>query len=246
MMMRVPGIDIPIEVSRSRRRKTIGISVKLDGSVVVNAPKRLSQKRVAEALQRKAMWIEGKRRKVREMSARFSMNHRFVSGESVWYLGEELSLQVRSDATSRVPQVTLAGTTLEVVLAADLPDEVRDSLVAWYRQHAQDYLTERVVHYGERVGLTPNGVSIAEWRRKWGQCKTDSQNLRFNWRIIQTPPTVVDYLVVHELMHLRESNHSREFWHLVRSILPDYEERRRWLKDWGAPLLLFCDGKGAE
>lgn len=245
MAMTVPGTDIHVEMRRSRRRKTIGIIVKLDGSVVVNAPMRLSQKRVAEVLQRRAAWIEGKRQKVQEMGARFPMGQRFVKGERFWFLGEEVSLQVRCDSSARAPQVALTDGTLDVVLKADTPDAVRGTLVEWYRQQAERLLPERVAHYGAKTGLTPKGVNVAQWRRQWGQCIVDTQVLRFNWRIMQTPLPVVDYLVVHELMHMREPNHSRKFWHHVHSVLPDYKERRKWLRDWGAPLLVFGDVNGA-
>ncbi|MCC7352911.1 MAG: M48 family metallopeptidase, partial [Anaerolineae bacterium] len=141
------------------------------------------------------------------------------------------------------PRVSLNDGTMVVTLARPTPERVRNALVAWYRRQAETFLGEQVEHYAAQTGLRPKSIEIVAWRRRWGDCKGTAQVVRFNWRIVQSPLTVVDYLVVHELAHLREPNHSRRFWSLVGSVLPDYKQARRWLKDWGAPLLLLGDNR---
>ncbi len=99
-------------------------------------------------------------------------------------------------------------------------------------------LQERVSHFGARMGLTPGPVALKEWKRRWGECHPDG-TLKFNWRLIMCPPAVIDYVVVHELAHLKVPGHNPRFWGQVAKVLPDYAARRRWLNREGAPFLLW-------
>ena len=245
MFIDIGGQRIAVEVNRSKRRKTIGIAVRLDGTVAVSIPWRLSNARLEEALRGRMTWIERGLRKIQTMRARFPLEHRYTSGERFWFLGQELALRLEDDVAAKPPRVALVAGEMVVTLARPSSERVRNALVTWYRQQAERVLAERVTYYAAKTGLRPQAVEVVAWRRRWGDCKGTERVVRFNWRIMQAPLPVVDYLVVHELAHLREPNHSRRFWHLVGSIAPDFAQGRKWLKEWGAPRLLLGDKGGS-
>jgi len=115
------------------------------------------------------------------------------------------------------------------VLGADLAPRARDLFRTWYRARAREVLEERVEHFARRMGLAVLGVRITEAKERWGSCSV-SGTLNFAWRLVTAPIGIIEYVVVHELAHLVEMNHSRRFWEQVGRILPDYAERRAWLR----------------
>ena len=106
----------------------------------------------------------------------------------------------------------------------------RDHLEYWYKQTALDYITQRVNHYCQITGLTYQSIRVNEARTRWGSCGYKN-TLNFTWRLIMAPPRVVDYVVIHELMHLKQKNHSSKFWAEVYQMVPDYKQDERWLKN---------------
>ncbi len=115
------------------------------------------------------------------------------------------------------------------------PSEKR--LEAIYRKAAREYFPKRVSHYARMLGVTYGKISIRDQKTRWGSCSSEG-NLSFNWRLILAPPDVLDYVVIHELCHRKEMNHSKEFWALVESHMPEYKERRKWLRENGNNLTL--------
>ena len=115
------------------------------------------------------------------------------------------------------------------------PSEKR--LEAIYRKAAREYFPKRVSHYARMLGVTYGKISIRDQKTRWGSCSSEG-NLSFNWRLILAPPDVLDYVVIHELCHRKEMNHSKEFWALVESLMPKYKERRKWLRENGNNLTL--------
>ena len=112
------------------------------------------------------------------------------------------------------------------------PGKVRDALTRWYRTHAEQKLQEKVERYAGVIGVSPAAVGFRTFKSRWGSC--DSRGLvQFNWKIIIAPNRIVDYLVVHELCHLKQHNHSPRFWKCVESVFPGYRECREWLKQNG-------------
>jgi predicted metal-dependent hydrolase len=113
----------------------------------------------------------------------------------------------------------------------------KESLRIWYRQRALSFLPERVKFYEEIMGCTARAIRISRARSRWGSCSADNR-LAFSWRLMMAPQEVIDYIVIHELAHIREKNHSPRFWSLVGKICPDYKDQRRWLRNTGAGLLI--------
>jgi predicted metal-dependent hydrolase len=218
--------DLDIEYRLSPRRKSIGLMVTNEGRVVVSLPRGTSKESLAQALTKHRAWIEAK---VAERQAAWS---RLKEGEA-YFLGQPFRLTVLRGATETV---TLNGQEIRVPLpeGADLWPR----LVAWYVKRAFTRLQARVAHFAASMGLSPGPVALKEWKRRWGECHPDG-TLKFNWRLIMCPPEVIDYVVVHELAHLKVPGHNPRFWGQVAKVLPDYAPRRRWLNRTGAPFLLW-------
>jgi predicted metal-dependent hydrolase len=124
---------------------------------------------------------------------------------------------------------------LQVITSTRDGAAIREAIIDWYRSQASQKIEERINYYHHKIGRNPARITIKEQRTRWGSCSSLG-NLNFNWKAIMAPSPVLDYIVVHELCHLIHLNHSQDFWNLVASILPDYRERRDWLKIHGVRL----------
>lgn len=213
---------------RSRRRKkTLSVQVDRHGRVLVRVPFLTPQADIDGFLNEKKQWLDrvvGRQRRSRERPARS-----FLPGDRFPYLGENYVLRVRDRNDS---EGALTFTGHEFLLGQDDLKGARVLFQLWYRQQAQAHLEQRVRRFGGRLGLFPRGVAVSSARSRWGSCSPDDR-LRFSWRLIMAPPEIVDYVVVHELCHMKFRNHSRDYWELVGQVLPDHRQRRAWLRDHG-------------
>ena len=217
--------DLSIEVVRTKRRKTASITV-IDGSVQAIVPDQLSNARVEKLIQKRTPWI---RRKLREQSQAVSPKPKeYVSGESFTYLGRNYRLKILSGGYR---EVKLIGGYLEVDVSKNSSEnDIRNALVDWYEEHALDRLTEKSDRQAGILGVSPNSIAVRDYKSRWGSCSSKG-DISFNWRIIIAPHHIVDYVVVHELCHLKHPNHSPAYWRSVKREIPDYEVCRRWLKE---------------
>lgn len=216
------------DLVRSRKRKkTITLQVNRQGRVVIHAPYHTTITEIEKVFQQKASWIEEKLADHRVRAQEAPSSKAFVSGETFFYLGEAYPLTV-SDRDGSGPPLAL--TYGQFVLCKDKVTEARELFVRWYKRRAREILTERVPHWSRQLGLVPSGVRITSAACRYGSCSA-KDHLSFTWRIIMAPYTVIDYVIIHELAHIREKNHSRRFWESVERIVPDYRKRRHWLKE---------------
>jgi predicted metal-dependent hydrolase len=167
---------------------------------------------------------------------------RFVSGETVLFLGEERILDIVSKSSGRRTTVTLRDSLIRVSLrpgvnGSDRPAEVKAALECWFHDQAGQYIVERVAELARRYGFEYQKVTIRDQNTRWGSC-SGKRNLNFNRRLIMAPLAAIDYVIVHELCHLRELNHSRQFWALVAQYCPEYARWRKWFKTNGHRLRL--------
>lgn len=230
-------------IRRSPRRRTVSIAVEPHGIVLVTAPANTAVERLDRVVKSKARWIMEKLRRRSDAPPPLPARE-FVGGETFLYLGRQYRLRLdRAPEEGRGvagPEVVLRGRYLAVALAAGLEgsaqaEHVRKALVSWYKAHAAQRLPERAAFWAEQLGLPTPEVRIREQQKRWGSC--DARGVvRFNWRVIQAPMRLVDYVVAHELVHLRQADHTREFWATLGRAMPDYEERREGLKARG-PML---------
>ena len=242
--------EIEFDLIKSKR-KTISISVDPKGNVLVKAPLRLSDKKVLELVKQKSSWIEQKLLLVEEAAGQ-TKDKQYVNGEIFYYLGKEYILHFIADTIKKRLTVNIYDDKLVVTIPTSKTGIINSGIIndgivneasikvaitKWYKQMAKVKILERVTYY-ERLFPEKRGpVIVKEQKKRWGSCSQDG-TLRFNWRIIMAPEYIIDYIVVHEMCHLRYMNHAREFWDLVQHIQPDYKIRKEWLKRNGITLEL--------
>lgn len=214
------------------RRQTIGLEVRSDATLVVRAPVRTPMWFVESLLREKSGWIEDKLAKARN-NVSLLPRHDFLTGERFPYLGRERPFVVVAFQKTPLTFDEKSGFSLDMA-AFDRGEVVFEE---WYRARAHELLAERVQHFVPLVDVSLPRLRITGAERRWGSCST-SGTVSFAWRLIMAPLDIVDYVVVHELAHLREMNHSVRFWAVVASVLPDYDTCRRWLKDHGGVLTI--------
>ena len=149
-----------------------------------------------------------------------------MPGEKFLYLGEWYPLEIDESDHGALPLRLSFG---NFILNKDHVDEARDLFIEWYKREAREKIEGRVRYYSHRFHLFPKRIKITSARSRWGSCSRDNR-LSFTWRIIMAPLVIIDYVLVHELAHIREKNHSRKFWTFLEAILPDYREHKVWLK----------------
>lgn len=228
---------IPFLVRRSNRRATVALTVEPPGNLVVTAPRNTSITRLNGLVRNKARWVVERIKRTSDVSPA-SSHREFVSGETMLYLGRQYRLKVTSGGEGDT--AALHGRWLYVPVrghlhGSDRARAVRHALRAWLKAHAERRLPLRLAAICKRFGIDTPSIVVREQRKRWGSCDTKG-TLRVNWRIIQAGPSLIDYVLVHELVHLRHQNHTRTFWVEVERMLPEYEQRRRELRRIGASL----------
>lgn len=225
---------IVYSVKKTNRKKTIALQVRPDLQVVILAPPFLKDEFIKQAVLKRAPWIIEKKHMLKQIHSAMPKKE-FVSGESFLYLGRQYRLKVvRSDA-EKADLCRLANGRFLVEVVSGISKRaavavVRNKLAEWYRERAEVKIRERVRAYTALTGKEPKEILLGHQEKRWGSCSR-SGVLRFNWRIIMTPVSVMDYVVVHELCHLAHSDHSEKFWSMVASIMPDYKQKREWLRN---------------
>ena len=229
------NLDIEYSVRRSDRARRARIQVSADGVEVV-VPRRLPMREVEPFIAEKRPWIERTLRKIREAEAERPAAE-LEDGGQVPYLGEELLLRVRVEPGRTRSHVARRGDVLVVKVAGPGPEPVADALEAWYRRQARAEVEPRLDAAAARAGVRYTKLSIRAQRTRWASCSS-SGAMSFNWRLLLAPAEVLDYVVEHEVCHLTVHDHSRRFWSLLGSRVPDYREQERWLKRHGPSLRL--------
>ena len=219
-----------VEIHRLVRskRKTLALIVETDGTLTVRAPLRMKEADIQRFLTEKQDWIKRKQSQVSKVAL---PSRQYMDGETFLYLGKEIPLRIVPD---RKPALVM-DTVFKLTKSAQ--PQAESVFIAWYKAQARSILPERVSHFSRNYSFAPAKLRISSARTRWGSCSAKG-TLSFTWRLMMAPLDVIDYVVVHELCHLKELNHSRAFWMQVESILPDYKARRTWLKKQGGALVL--------
>ena len=193
--------------------------------LTVSVPWRTSERYIARFLQDSAAWVL---RKLDAWESQQPIERVWRDGELVDYLGRQLRVALAAQDGYSLAQLE-DGDVLSLSLPAPHdPAKVRASLVKWYRRQAQHYFHTRVQHFSAQLAVETPRVFLSNARRHWGSCNV-KREVRLSWRLMQAAPHVVDYVVVHELAHLKEMNHSARFWRLVERLCPEYSSARREL-----------------
>lgn len=215
------------KIIRSKRR-TIALEIGRDASLLVRAPYRTPLAFIEKIVMEKHCWIKGKQAFIREKGNAL-VPKKFVTGEEFLYLGN----MYRLEFIDRLDNTLIFNNGFQISRENIYP--AKELLTAWYKEEACRRISERVSFYSSMSGLLCTKIRISEAQKRWGSCSSKG-NLNFSWRLIMAPLKVIDYVVVHELAHLEQKNHAKGFWDKVKTIMPDYNQHRKWLKENG-PLL---------
>jgi hypothetical protein len=255
------GRPITVNVRESRRARTLRLTVAPGRPPEVVVPPRCRQRAVDEFLQSHQRWLADKLAALQVLAAR----PRALPEQpgSVWVAGEVVPVihdpAVRSGATGRSSTTGhsgagdrsgAAGRSRAAMLDGRLvvrgdPDDAGAALERWYRREAHRRLGEAADRYAPELGVRVVAISVRDQRTRWGSCSTTGR-LSFSWRLAIAPSPILTYVVVHELCHLREFNHSRAFWQLVESLRPDWRDQTAWLREHGHELRAYRPEQGLK
>jgi len=207
-------------VKRNNAKRYI-VRVDREGRILVTLPRGGSRKGAIAFAREHVVWLRQQQRLAEASGKRRALR----AGDWIWFRGEKAELKVLKDWGR--PMLQFAD---QKVLIADEAMDLARPLAKSLRAIAKVELPKTVAAFASEFGLKYEGVSIRDQKTRWGSCSSTGR-ISLNWRLVMTPPHVSDYIVVHELMHLREMNHSHLFWQLVREACPDYKAHERWLDE---------------
>ncbi|HFK1767249.1 hypothetical protein AT258_24635 [Bacillus wiedmannii] len=231
---------IEYKLSRSNRRKSVSISVDQHGVKVV-APTAAEHNIIENILHQKGAWIRNQLTSYEEMNQN-SLKRKFVSGEKFPYLGRHYRLKVIKISDSLETSFRFHKGQFVAEIHEDvIEDQHRDLLLPlyteWIMERGNQFSKERMKRFTIKFSHHPNSIKIKDQEQRWGSC-TPAGNILLNWRIFLAPASIVDYVLAHELVHLKHMNHSQEYWETLRMLLPDYEAKKEWLRVNGKTLYI--------
>jgi len=220
-------MDIKYTIKYSSR-KTISIIVERDRSVLVRAPLNTSEELIGKEINKRKRLLLKKI----EHNQKYPFPKpakEFVSGETLMYLGKNYRLYVTDNITDKIVFDN------KFYIDKENQKKANSLFKEWYIKSAKEIIVPKARAIAKQLGVAYNNINILDLKFRWGSC-TPKDNIHFNWRIIKAPMTVIEYIIVHELTHLLEANHTPEFWNRVAIMQPNFEKAKSWLKEFGGEL----------
>lgn len=202
------------------KRKTVGLEINRNAELIVRAPKAATLEQINKIVDDKSNWIL---RKQREFIENGSPPKKFIDGELFYFLGEEYPLDIVSGV-----DFVLDFNGRKFLLSKDYAPFAKDVFIEWYSMKGRHILPKIASEIAEKAGLKYQKIKVSRANKRWGSCSAKG-NINFSWRLVMTPPEIVEYIVVHELAHLVEMNHSKRFWAIVAAIAPNAKQRDKWI-----------------
>lgn len=228
--LKVAGKEINYVVRVSKRAKHLRLVVSRNKGLEVVTPKRIPMKYIVNLITANSEWIIEKLDHI-ESTSHYRKMQSIQEGSSLLFLGQQYLLM--NDSRLEPKEVVITTTQIKMNLAvisrySQSQDDIRTFLKQWYVKQAKEVFKDRVEHYSKRIGVSYNRISIKNQKTRWGSCSS-LKNLNFNWRLLMAPLEILDYIVIHELAHLLEMNHSKRFWEIVERQCPNYKLYDKWL-----------------
>ena len=205
-------------------RKTIALQVNENAELIVRVPHHVSQKRINQFISEKQDWIMKTQQRMYARREATEQNSEFEDGKKILYLGVEYEIRLNG----KIRYIEIHDDIMEFPFGKI--ERADTYMTQWYKRKAREIIPPKVECFAKQLGLSYEKVGITSAKKRWGSCNSKG-NINFSYRLIMTPPEIIDYVIVHELMHLREMNHSHKFWAHVASVIPDYKKHRKWLRD---------------
>ena len=217
-----------IEVIRTKR-KTISLQVSPEAKIILRAPIYAKDKDIQNLIKKHTAWILKQQKKRQDYKAKS-----FANGEKFLYLGQKYKLIIIQENLLNLYNKPLKKLNFDntFFLSSSLVKNAKNLFINWYKEQAKTIITKRVDLYSKQMKLKYSSIKINSAKHRWASCSI-KRNLNFSYRLIMAPLEVIDYVVVHELTHIKEMNHQKVFWDKVASIIPNYKIHKKWLKDNG-------------
>ncbi len=204
-------------------RRTLALHIDEEGLLVVRAPLKAPDRLIREFIQKNEAWIEKTSERVKARRQERAPRQ-FVEGELFPYLGNDYPLHIAEDMFGKFLFED------QFILSAKHLRRAPKLFERWYREEAFRVFTERCAEWAKLMGLKYQAIKLSSAKRRWGSCSTRG-SLCFNWKLVMAPLAIIDYVVVHELSHLKYHNHSEKFWELVEAFYPEHQAAKKWLKE---------------
>lgn len=226
--------DIQYRLLPGAERRTTDIVIERDGAITVRPPRHMAPEQVDATVLSKRMWIYRNLAEWKDLNAS-GVVREWVNGETFLYLGSSYQLQLVTEQDEPLKLKDGRFQLRRALVERGGAVAAREVFETFYAIKGLERLQRRVVHFAPRVGVVPGSVQVKDIGFRWAACQSNG-DLHFHWRCLMAPLTVIDYIVVHELCHLHQRDHSDAFWNEVDKVLPDYRERKEWLRARGATL----------
>ena len=223
---------IPFTFRRSKIARRLRMQMDTKGKLTLVAPWFTSDKSVQIFIKQHQRWIEKHWIKIEKLK-KLRPEFHYRSGDTFYYFGEPVILEVKPSEKKR-PSIKIRDDKMLITLHRNISKQegihsIKKVIEEFYRTKAEEVIRDRLDFFNEHYGFSFNRVTMRDQKSRWGSCSR-LRNLNFNWRLIMAPIEVIDYVVVHELCHLKEMNHSPRYWSLVAEIMPNHKEMRHWLR----------------
>lgn len=212
----------PIQIVKSSR-SSISLQITPHGEVIVRAPRFMPDILIKAFVKKQEKWIDDHVKKIQSNSRK--AKHTYESGDIFWYLGEEILLEIGDFSQIHVRFGKLYFPRI-------LKFRIKKELTNFYIRRAREIITSEVNNFSKKMKTSYNDIAFSDTKSQWGRCTHDNR-LQFSWKLVMAPPLTLRYVVIHELAHTIEKNHSRAFWSIVRLHSPSYRQQIKWLKDHG-------------
>lgn len=222
-------MELKYQIVRSAKRKKLTISVERDRSIVVKAPDGTADETIRRLVETKRQWLFNKLNHTQKYQPSHAPGKEVVNGESAAYLGREYRIEMAETESGGIEF------SRRFLIPRTHRTQRKKVLKDWYVSRAKENILPRVELRARDLGVIIQGARIVDNRYRWGSC-TVKDRVNLNWRLIKAPMYVIDYVIVHELAHLLEANHTPRFWNIVRAKAPNSEKAKNWLKEHGQVL----------
>ena len=204
-------------------RKTLYLTVERDNSIVIKAPKKASDEQIRKFFEKKQLWIYTKLEEKKYLSNTLK-NREFLNWEWFFYFWRMYKLKLVDNENFKL---RFYKNTFE--LNNNFTENWKEIFIDWYKTKFKEKTYKRVEFLASKYWFSPNKISVKDLGNRWGSC-TKNNNINFHWKVMLAPISVIDYIIIHELCHIKEKNHSPRFWDMLYKYMPDYEYHKEWLK----------------
>ncbi len=219
--------DITYKLARSER-KTISIYIEPAGNIILRVPKDLQKNKIEAIIDDKIYWIQKSICEFKYLN-KTKVSRQIIDGEGFLFMGNSYKLKIIKESF-----LCFKLSQNYFLIREDKVSKGKSLFIKFYKEKAKEYIPKRVDYFIKKIGVKSIDIKIIDLKNRWGS-KTD-KGINFHWKVILAPITIIDYIIVHELVHINIPNHSKEFWETVESIIPNYREKVNWLKINGANL----------